>query len=313
MKISLIIPVKDEGRSIAELLDSVFSQSRRPDEVVIADAGSSDDTIGIVNRYIAKGEPIRVAEVKGAYPGKARNAAIEAAASDVIAMTDGGISLDREWLKELEGAMEGNPAAAVIYGNYEPRTDTFFKECLALAFVAPPRMINGVLARTNFIASSLVRKDTWRKVGGFPDFRAAEDRIFMERLKKGGFKEAYAPKARVTWDIPSGWKETFDRFSLYSFHDLKAGRAGDWHLPVLRMYLAAFASVLIGAFVAPVFFLLPVVGFIMRVIHKIGANRDAHIFKSRYAHLYLALTGFLVFLIDMAMFTGWIRYILRKD
>jgi len=50
-KISLYIPVFNEEGRIGTLLDSIFSQSLIPDEIIIVDDGSSDNSLKIVSKY----------------------------------------------------------------------------------------------------------------------------------------------------------------------------------------------------------------------------------------------------------------------
>ena len=47
MRISAIVSVRDEAQSISALLDGLLAQSRSPDEIVIADGGSTDETAAI--------------------------------------------------------------------------------------------------------------------------------------------------------------------------------------------------------------------------------------------------------------------------
>ena len=54
MKVSVIVPVRDEEDSIRELLDSLLAQTRPPDEIVITDGGSVDATPQIIEDYIHK-------------------------------------------------------------------------------------------------------------------------------------------------------------------------------------------------------------------------------------------------------------------
>ena len=49
--VSVIATVYNEGTAIARLLDALAAQSRLPDEVVICDGGSADDTVAIVRSY----------------------------------------------------------------------------------------------------------------------------------------------------------------------------------------------------------------------------------------------------------------------
>lgn len=310
-RISLIIPLKDEEESAGPLFDSVLRQARPPDEIVVTDAGSKDKTADILNQYRVKGLPIKIVKADAVYPGIARNMAIEASTSDFIAMTDGGIILEPNWLKELEVAMDEVPDADIVYGNYQPVTDTIFKECLAIAFVQPTKIIKKMRMRPHFIASSLVRKSVWKDVGGFPPFRAAEDRIFMEKVKEKGLKVAYSPKALVSWSIPGSLKAVFNRFYSYSYHDLIAGRFSDWHVPVLKIYSVLLFLIFLAVLISPVILLLPLAAIVFRILRKIIRHKDELYFKSSRIPVYGVVTGFLIIFIDFAMFTGWVKYLLK--
>ena len=98
--VSVICTVLNEGESIRRLMDSLVSQTCPPDEVIIVDGGSCDNTVGVIQEY-AKRLPLRVVVVPGANISRGRNAAIEAATGDVIASTDAGVWLERSWLASL--------------------------------------------------------------------------------------------------------------------------------------------------------------------------------------------------------------------
>lgn len=308
MKISLVIPVRDEEHSLDRLIGSILVQERPPEEVVFVDAGSVDRTADMLEKRRDLGEKFTILSIGAAYPGAARNAGVKAAAHDTIVFTDGGIELDKAWLKELCAAMEDDPEAGIIYGSYVPRTDTLFKECLAIATVPPGKYAAGAKMRSHFIASSIIRKSVWAAAGGFPDLRAAEDRIFMGTVEKMGFRAGYCPKAVVTWDIPEDVASVFRRFNSYSYHDLKAGRANDWHVPVLKMYSAASLFVIMGALISPFFFIVPAAGLGARVARKIYINREEPYFKPAHLAAYAVFSGILILIIDFAMFMGWARY-----
>ena len=69
MKVSVIVPVRDEEDSIRTLLDGLLNQSRKPDEIVITDGGSTDSTTDIISGYILQGAPIKLIVTKMALPG----------------------------------------------------------------------------------------------------------------------------------------------------------------------------------------------------------------------------------------------------
>ena len=82
--VSLVCTVRDEADSIAALLDSMLAQSRRPDEIVVNDCMSRDETPAIVERYIAAGHPIVL--VRGGFNiPSGRNNAIGHARGELIA------------------------------------------------------------------------------------------------------------------------------------------------------------------------------------------------------------------------------------
>jgi len=309
--ISLVIPVKDEEASIDGLLKSVMSQTLPPREIVIADGGSRDRTTAIIESYIGKGSPIKLIKADRAFPGKGRNIAIEAAASDLIAMTDAGIVLDKDWLNELLRPFKEDPEVEVVYGSYEPVTDSLFKECFALLALSAPVLINGRRTRSYFVASSMIKRKVWSAVGGFPDFRAAEDKIFIDRIRDGRFKTAFAAGAKVYWNIPGGFREAFRKTSLYSMHDLIAGRFRDWHRSVLFMYLCGAVMLALCLAMSPVWlFILPACALARGawILLKKSPGKKAAYFLNMKR---FALLVILMLWIDLAMFWGVVKYLRR--
>ena len=60
MKISIALATYNGSQYIRDLLDSLFSQSLLPDEIVVVDDCSSDDTLTILKEYAVKYEIIRI-------------------------------------------------------------------------------------------------------------------------------------------------------------------------------------------------------------------------------------------------------------
>ena len=60
MKISVNIIVKNEEENIIETLNALKNQTKKPDEVIIVDGGSTDKTKKIIKKY--KGLPIKLIE-----------------------------------------------------------------------------------------------------------------------------------------------------------------------------------------------------------------------------------------------------------
>ncbi|MDD3905525.1 MAG: glycosyltransferase [Candidatus Omnitrophica bacterium] len=312
MNISLIIPVKNEEKAVGPLLVSIMAQTLVPEEIVITDGGSTDNTVRAIEDYIKKGFPIKMVRTDDAFPGKGRNLAIEASGNELIAMTDAGITLDKNWLEELAQMFSADPDLKVAYGSYEPVTDSLFKECFALLALSAPVSLGGRWTRTYFVASSMIKKDVWRSVGGFPDLRSAEDKIFMDRIKQKHFKTTVNPKAIVHWNLPGDFLQVFKKVSLYSMHDLIAGRFNDWHRSVTLMYLAGLVFFMLGFAFSPAWFFILVFCALARSALILVKKSPGRLLPYFLDLRRFALLTALMFWIDIAMFYGIVCYVGKK-
>ncbi len=269
MKVSVIVPVRDEEDSIRELLDSLVAQTRPPDEIVITDGGSTDRTPEIIEDYGRKGLPVKLIRAGAALPGRGRNLAAAEASCEWLAFTDGGIRLDKHWLEYLVSKAEQQGSIDIVYGSVEPVTDTFFTECAAIAYVPPPKPQEDVIARPRFIASSLVRREAWAKVKGFPeDLRSAEDLLFMERMETAGYRAVFEPRAQVYWRLRSTLKSTFKRFLVYSLNNIRAGLFNQWQARILFRYVMLFVVLVSVLIVEPSWFWLPIALWVLMLVAR---------------------------------------------
>src|ERR1041385_2201833 len=126
MKVSIVIPVRDEEASIRELLDSLLAQTRPPDEIVITDGGSVDATPQIIDEYIRRGAPVRLIRAGAALPGRGRNLGAAQASHEWLGFTDAGIRLANNWLETLIARAATDDSIDIVYGSWEPRDKTVF-------------------------------------------------------------------------------------------------------------------------------------------------------------------------------------------
>ncbi len=269
---SVAIPARDEAASIGALLDSIQAQTRPPAEIVVCDAGSRDHTIDVVAQWAARG--VRSVDAGPAYPGRARNLAVGAAAQPWIAFIDGGCRARADWLEQLLAARDAVPGGAdVVYGDYDPFIRSEWDAAQALAIVSPRNPATG--CRPPFIASSLVRRETFLKVGGFPEhLRAAEDLLFFEALEKAGAKVVHAPRARIRWTLAPSPRAVFRRLRLYSAHHVLAGLGRTWHHRVLGMNAVGLA-LLVAGFAWPVAWVLLGLGAAARLWRTVMSRRSS--------------------------------------
>ncbi len=245
MKISVIVPVRNEEQSIGQLLNGLTSQTLKPAEIVITDGGSSDQTAAIIAEYDQTVVPIHLIRAGAALPGRARNLAASQAANEWLAFVDAGTSPQPTWLEFLSQRAQLQSDLDVVYGSYEPVTDTLFKRCSVMASLAPPVEIEGKFVRTRSVASVLMKRSVWQTVGGFPEnLRSAEDLLFMNEIEQANFRIANAPDALVYWQVQSSPWLTFKRFVTYARHNMRAGLWRQWQAAIFRRYGLLLVSAL---------------------------------------------------------------------
>lgn len=312
-KVSLIIPVRDEAETIQDLLDSVTRQSRMPDEVIFVDGGSRDRTVEMLRSACETNPRFRLIEARKALPGQGRNIGVANALYDWIAFTDAGNRLNDDWLEQLIAAAASDSETAIVCGNFEPVTDTFFTGCAAVAYIDNKVPRENGLCRGPFIASSLVRKDVWHAVGGFPDLRAAEDLIFFEEIERRGYKFKWAPNATVHFFLRPGLWSTFRRFLLYSCVNVWAQRQNKWHYGVARFYLLATPFLILAIWRSGWWLLIPAAGLCIRVGRRIWLRREDHsaLWVSNFLRFVYVLI--ITLALDLATFLGWILALLKRS
>jgi glycosyltransferase involved in cell wall biosynthesis len=107
MKLSLIITTYNWREALELSLLSVFQQTRKPDEIIIADDGSGQDTTELVQR-MAEGSPVPIFHVwqedKGFRAARIRNKAIVKAKGEYLVIIDGDIIVHMGFIGDHEEA-----------------------------------------------------------------------------------------------------------------------------------------------------------------------------------------------------------------
>jgi len=310
LHVSLIIPVFNESKTVARLVESIGKQTRQPHEIILVDGGSTDDTVEIITKLTKNDSRYRCIEAGRAMPGRARNIGAAAAVSEWLVFTDAGITLQSDWLEKLINAAEKNNSASIVYGNFSPEIKTFFEKCAMISYVPP---LKPGRIRTKSIVTCLMKKEVWEKAGGFPDFRASEDLIFMENAEKAGYTYVYAPDAHVYWQLRPGLISTYKKFDLYSMHNVWAGRQAYWHYGVLRQYALLLVFILLAVFVHLYWVIAVPLWIGARAVKRIWLHKDELGMAPLFNPAIIATVALINIVIDTATFSGWIKALLYKN
>jgi len=242
---TVIVTVRNESRSIDALLDSLLRGTRSPDEIVIADGGSTDDTVERLRARAATEPRLRVLETPG-NRSVGRNAAIRAARNDIIACTDAGVEVEPAWLEEILRPFESDSAVDVVAGFYRPVAGTAFER--AAGVVSAPRLKEVDLER--FLPSTrsvAFRREAWRKAGGFDEALAHnEDTPFALAMKRAGCRFAFAPAAIVGWRPRGDLSAFYRQHRRFGFGDGESRVQGWFYATIAIKYGAAVALAILG-------------------------------------------------------------------
>lgn len=234
--VSLITTVYNEAENIERFLESYREQSIYADEFVIVDGGSNDGTAAIINKFSNMFPACKIHLVidttcsKKYTDGpiaKGRNVGISLAKSEIIAVTDAGCVLDKNWLKEIVTPF-ADETVDVVSGWYEPLIENVFQAKYAEIMLSKLPIIDD-----EFLPSSrsiAFYKTCWEVIGGYPtETFTAEDTMFDLRLKERGFQFYFNANAYVYWECPKNLKEAVKKEYLYSFGDGQWRIFGKWY------------------------------------------------------------------------------------
>lgn len=99
--ITVGIVTRNRARDLRNALDSLTRQERVPDEVLIVDNGSTDDTRTVIEGFENR-LGLRYLYLAEASIPRARNLVLEHATQDIISFTDDDCDIPREWLSSVE-------------------------------------------------------------------------------------------------------------------------------------------------------------------------------------------------------------------
>ena len=321
IKFSIVIPVFNSEKFIANTLEAILNQTGDEDEIIIVDDGSTDGTADIIKKY-----PVKYIYQNHAGSAKARNTGWQNASGEIICFTDSDCLPERKWISKLLDHYTSCDIVGVGGSYYIFNNGSFLSDCIHQEIVYRHSKISG---DTDFLGSFNVsyRKKTLEQLGGFDDsFRHAsgEDNDLSYRIKKRGYRLVFDKDIKVGHYYPSKlfrylrsqfW-HGFWRVKLYRKHpDMAKGDryAGiqDFIQPplaLLTVFLSPFAFwgvariILLCALTCEIILQLPIPVMIIVRTQKIK-------------YLFLAFVTFLrAFARGFGLFFGVIKfYMLRQQ
>lgn len=218
-RVSLIVPTLNAEYELPALLDAVMAQTRVPDEILIVDSSSDDDTVGIAESY--PGVQTLVIQRSEFDHGGTRRMAFDRVKGDyVLFLTQDSVPADNNYVDYILAPFD-DPEVAMVTGRQVPKANARRYVQLVQEYNYPPVSNTrtkddiprlGIKAFFSSDACSAYRRLAYESVGGFQyPCRTNEDMLMCARFLRANYKFAYEAKACVSHSHNLSIKEQFCR------------------------------------------------------------------------------------------------------
>jgi glycosyltransferase involved in cell wall biosynthesis len=196
--VSVVVPCYNQGRFLADALDSVLTQSYAQWECLVVNDGSTDDTEQVAKDFCARDSRFKYVEKVNGGLSSARNAGLNAATGEFVQLLDSDDKIGTEKFATQVTFLRRHIHVDIVYSGAR-----YFRhgDPSNLFMVRHNKYISGfeitmhdkdvlkaVLIRNPFVVSApLFRKSVFDKIGLYDEsLRSLEDWDFQIRCAKQG-------------------------------------------------------------------------------------------------------------------------------
>jgi GT2 family glycosyltransferase len=199
MKLSVVVPAHNGGADLRACLQAIARSSRRADEVIVVDDGSTDGASDAAPEFSARvialaGEP------RG--PAFARNRGAAVATGDLLVFVDADVEVHPDTLARFECAFRDEPALAAAFGSYDDQPPAQGKVSRFKNLLHHHVHQHGAReAETFWAGCGAIRREVFASLGGFCEsYRrpSIEDIELGARLRGAGHRIRLCPEILCT-------------------------------------------------------------------------------------------------------------------
>ena len=206
---SVVIRSYNEEQHIGRLLIGLLQQTRRPDQIVLVDSGSTDATLAIASRF-----PVEIHEIdpETFSFGHSLNVGCGAATGDLIAIVSAHVyPVYDTWLDELVAPF-GDPEVALVYGRQEGDERTKYSERQIMARWFPSMSERRQEHPFCNNANAAIRRSVWASAPYDEELTGLEDIDWAKRALEAGHGVSYVATAPVVHAHDETWRQLVNRY-----------------------------------------------------------------------------------------------------
>jgi glycosyltransferase involved in cell wall biosynthesis len=228
--VSVLMPVKNEGKFVSAAIRSVQNQTLREWELVVVDDGSTDDTPDIVKGLAADDERISILPNRGSGLVSALNCGLAACRGELVARMDGDdVCHPRRFERQVVFLAE-QPEVGLVACNFRHFPRRHLKvgmlsyETWQNGLISHEQIMNDRYVESPFVHPTVMfRREMVTSFGGYRDRGWAEDYDLWLRLADGGVRFASLPEVLFYWrDRPERATRTMEEYASTAFRRCKA-------------------------------------------------------------------------------------------
>jgi len=180
MRVAVITAFYNEAHNITRLIEAVLKQTHLPDELILVDDGSNDNSAALIKPYVENHPIIKYIYQANTGPAGARNKAWRSATSEICLFTDGDCVPEPDWIELMLVGFDSDKIGATA-GRYK------------------------TMNPENLLARFVGLEIDWRyqNVSEFVDCHGAYNLAIRKSVLEdiGGYKENYKKPSGEDWDL----------------------------------------------------------------------------------------------------------------
>lgn len=252
VKISIVIPCRNERRHIGEFLDSLLRQSFDRDwevEILVADGMSDDGTREVLRRYIERSPSVQMIDNPGRIVSTGLNAAIAASSGDIIIRMDAHTVYASDYVRQCVDVLQ-RTGADNVGGPWIARGTGSMGRAIAAAFQSPFCAGGGKSHNPSYegdadtVYLGCWRRSAFERFGLFdPELVRNQDDELNFRIRRGGGRLFQSPKIESYYTPRSSLGAVFKQYLQYGFWKVavmrKHGSVASWRHLVPALFVSS--------------------------------------------------------------------------